>query len=89
MVENAEAPANNEPFNWPPLESNPEIFTNYMQRVGLPARWSFGEIYGFDEDLLGMVEQPCLAVIINAEILNKQEDRAKGDLAVANQYYMK
>ena len=40
MVENAEiqaeAPAANEPFNWPPLESNPEIFSSYMRQCGLP-----------------------------------------------------
>lgn len=42
-------------FNWPPLESNPEIFTEYMQKVGLPSIWGFSEMYGFDEDLLGMI----------------------------------
>ena len=26
----------NEPFNWPPLESNPEIFSSYMRQCGLP-----------------------------------------------------
>eukprot|EP00354_Favella_ehrenbergii_P011262 CAMPEP_0170455272 /NCGR_PEP_ID=MMETSP0123-20130129/3292_1 /TAXON_ID=182087 /ORGANISM="Favella ehrenbergii, Strain Fehren 1" /LENGTH=121 /DNA_ID=CAMNT_0010718355 /DNA_START=36 /DNA_END=401 /DNA_ORIENTATION=- len=80
---------NQEPFNWPPLESNPDIFANYMHSAGLPARWTFGEIYGFEEDLLAFIPQPCLAVIINAEFLKKQEDRARGDLAVANDYYMK
>ena len=78
-----------EPFNWPPLESNPEIFGNYMRAAGLPEKWTFGEIYGFEEDLLSFVPQPCLAVIINAEFLKKQEDRQRGDPAVANDYYMK
>ena len=77
------------PFNWPPLESNPEIFAEYMRRVGLPAEWTFGEIYGFDEDLLAFIPTPCLAVIINAELLKKAEDRQKGDLGVTNEYYMK
>ena len=79
----------NQPFNWPPLESNPEIFADYMHRAGLPDTWTFGEIYGFEEDLLAFIPQPCLAVIINAEFLNKAEDRQKGDLAVANSFYMK
>ena len=76
-------------FNWPPLESNPEIFTDYMRQCGLPSAWAFGEIYGFDEDLLAFVPQPVLAVIVNAEFLKKAEDRVRGDLAVASQYYMK
>ena len=26
-------------FSWPPLESNPEIFTKYMHDVGLSKDW--------------------------------------------------
>ena len=78
-----------EPFNWPPLESNPDIFASYMEKCGLPARWTFGEVYGFEEDLLGFIPQPVIAVIVNAEFLKKQEDRQRGDIEVANEYYMK
>jgi hypothetical protein len=28
-----------ETFNWPPLESNPEIFTKYMHEVGMSKDW--------------------------------------------------
>ena len=76
-------------FNWPPLESNPEIFQNYMRQCGLQEAWGFGEIFGFEEDLLAFVPQPCLAVIVNAEFLKKADDRVRGDLAVTNQFYMK
>ena len=79
----------NQPFNWPPLESNPEIFANYMHQCGLPENWTFGEIYGFEEDLLAFIPTPVKAVIINAEVLNKQTDRAKGDRAVVQDFYMK
>ena len=88
MVENNEGAAA-ETFNWPPLESNPEIFANYMKQCGLPENWTFGEIYGFEEDLLGFIPQPVVAVICNAEFLKKTEDRQKGDMTVANSYYMK
>ena len=60
-----------------------------MKQCGLPENWTFGEIYGFEEDLLAFIPQPVAAVIINAEILNKADDRQKGDVGVANQYYMK
>lgn len=42
-------------FEWPPLESNPEIFTEYMHKMGLPEQWAISEVYGFEEDLLAMV----------------------------------
>ena len=42
-------------FHWPPLESNPEIFTEYLRQVGLPNEWNVGEVFGFDEDCLSFV----------------------------------
>lgn len=75
-------------FNWPPLESNPEIFASYMTQLGLPSKWTFGELYGFEEDLLGFVPQPCLAVIVNAERLKKAEDKERGDPATPVDFYM-
>merc|ERR1719152_74314 len=76
-------------FHWPPLESSPEIFDNYLKQIGYPADWSVGEVYGFDEDLLAMVPRPVAAVIINTERLKKDEDKAKGDMEVAHHWYMK
>ena len=60
-----------------------------MQKLGLPATWGFGEIYGFDEELLMMVPQPCIAVIANVERLKKEEDKAKGDADTQTTFYMK
>ena len=42
-------------YKWPPLESDPEIFTNYMAKMGLPPNWVFSELYGFEEDLLSFI----------------------------------
>jgi ubiquitin carboxyl-terminal hydrolase L3 len=71
-------------FNWPPLEGNPEIFQDYMSQCGLPDGWGFGEIYGFEEELLGMVPTPVIAVICNMEILDKTNTHGE---AVAD-YFM-
>jgi len=60
-------------FRWPPLESNPEIFEDYLHQLGLPRTWGFSELYGFDEDLLSFVPQPVLAVIVNFERLREDE----------------
>ena len=51
------------------MESSPEIFTQYMQKMGLPEQWAFSELYGFEEDLLAMIPQPVIAVIIAAQRL--------------------
>lgn len=84
-----EAEVATESFHWPPLEGNPDIFANYMQQCGLPSNWGFGEIYGFEEELLSFIPQPVIAVIVNAEFLKSGEDRVKGDLSVVNDFYMK
>ena len=42
-------------FNWPPLESNPEVFTDYLQKIGLSNQWAIGEVFGFDEELLAFL----------------------------------
>ena len=80
-----------ETFRWPPLESNPEVFTDYMRGVGLTAEWVINELYGFDEDLLGMLPQPVMAVIANVERLAKADDRQRGDAALVKPglFYMK
>ena len=80
-----------ETFRWPPLESNPEVFTDYMRGVGLTAEWAINELYGFDEDLLGMLPQPVMAVIANVERLAKADDRQRGDAALVKPglFYMK
>lgn len=61
-------------FKWPPLESNPEIFTTYMRKLGLPQNYAFSEVMGFDEDLLAFVPQPVVAVLCNLNYLKKTED---------------
>lgn len=76
-------------FHWPPLESNPEIFTEYMTKMGMSDKWAFGELFGFDEDLLAFLPQPVLAVIVNMERLQKGNDKARGDMETACSYYMK
>lgn len=76
-------------FHWPPLESNPEIFEQYMSGLGLPENWGFSELYGFDEALLGFVPQPVIAVIVNYERLKSQDEKSRGSPDTEINYYMK
>lgn len=78
-------------FHWPPLESDPSIFTQYLHNIGLSDDWEIGECYGLDEDCLGFIPSTCVAMIVNAERLNKTLERAKGDeaMGLASDFYMK
>ena len=35
-------------MNWPALESDPEIFTNYFRSIGLSPDWHFSEVFTLD-----------------------------------------
>lgn len=77
-------------FNWPPLESNPEVFTTYLHGLGMSNQWSIGEVFGFDEELLGLLPQPILGVIVTVENLKRSDDRVRGsDAGGIVPYYMK
>ncbi|EQC41837.1 hypothetical protein SDRG_00696 [Saprolegnia diclina VS20] len=73
-------------FNWPPLESNPEVFTKYLLALGLPGDWFVSEVFGLDEDCLGFVPRPVAAVIVTFESLKKLETDAP---EAVTDYYMK
>lgn len=70
-----------ENFSWPPLESNPDVFTEYLRKIGLPQPFAIGEVFGFDEDLLAFLPQPTLGTIVCYERLKKAQDKEKGSPA--------
>ena len=76
-------------FEWPPLESNPDIFSEYLHSVGLPNEWTVLECFGLDDECLSFVNKPTLAVIANIERTKKEDDKAKGDASVEANFYMK
>ena len=60
----SEGASSNADTRWLPLESNPELFTNFGRKLGLPAEWGWTDILGLDSELLDMVPQPVAAVIL-------------------------
>ena len=42
-------------LQWPPLESNPDILSDYLLEIGLDPRWAIYECYGLDDDLLSFI----------------------------------
>lgn len=50
---------------WLPLESNPEVFTDFAHKSGgLPKDWGWVDIFGLDRELLNMIPEPCAGVIL-------------------------
>ncbi|PIK34742.1 hypothetical protein BSL78_28438 [Apostichopus japonicus] len=49
---------------WIPLESNPEVMTKYMYKLGMSKAWMFTDVFGLDPDLLAMLPQPVVALIL-------------------------
>eukprot|EP01136_Pigoraptor_vietnamica_P012224 Opistho-1_new@51921 len=83
---------------WLPLESNPEVINKFVSGLGLPADYSYVDVYGLDDDLLAMVPEPVLAVLLLFPITPKYEEHrhaeqaaidAKGQHMSPNVYFMR
>ncbi|KAL8784587.1 MAG: hypothetical protein Q9195_008988 [Heterodermia aff. obscurata] len=49
---------------WTPIESNPEIFTELAQNIGLSKSLVFEDIWGLDPDSIALLSRPVLAVVL-------------------------
>jgi hypothetical protein len=92
------APATRKEKLWLPLESNPSLMNKYMVQLGVHGPWEFLDVYGTDDDLLGMVPQPVLAVMLlfpisGASEAQKQEEekliQTNGQAVSNNVYFIK
>lgn len=84
--------------HWVPLESNPQMLTDFGRKVGLPEPWEFTDIFGVDEDMLSMVPPGAVAVTLlfqcsrNLEqykLAQKGEIEANGQVVGKSLTYLK
>lgn len=47
-----------------PLESNPDVFTELIHKLGLPTSLSFQDVWSLEPDLLAMIPRPVHALIL-------------------------
>jgi len=49
---------------WIPLESNPEVMTKFVHKLGVPEKWSLCDVYSLDQEILATLSPPVLAIIL-------------------------
>lgn len=48
------------PKKWIPLESNPEVITDFASRIGLDTKqWAFHDVFGLDEEVRQAAAHLC------------------------------
>ena len=77
-------------FHWPPLESNPQVFTDYLHQIGMSYKYEIGEVFGFDEELLAFLPQPILGIIVAFErTVPRDRTNRTSDDGVTVDFFMK
>ncbi|XP_063361583.1 ubiquitin carboxyl-terminal hydrolase isozyme L3-like [Cydia amplana] len=47
-----------------PMESNPDTMNKYLQKLGVPDNWRMVDVIGLEDEALGWVPRPVLAVVL-------------------------
>jgi len=67
---------------WAALESNPEVLTNFCHQMGVTQAFQVVDVWGLDEDILGFVPQPAIAMVLLFPSKNPDGSRAREKLDV-------
>ncbi|KAK1121135.1 hypothetical protein K0M31_010448 [Melipona bicolor] len=65
--------------SWIPMESNPEVMTKFLHKLGVSKDWSVVDVYGLEPDLLALVPKPVAAVILLYPLSKEVRDHLYSD----------
>ncbi|XP_037049589.1 ubiquitin carboxyl-terminal hydrolase-like [Bradysia coprophila] len=65
--------------SWIPLQSNPEILSAYLRKLGVPRGWNIVDVLGLDEELLNQVPRPVAALILLFPLSEKYEQHRSAE----------
>ncbi|KAL0905005.1 hypothetical protein M5K25_027175 [Dendrobium thyrsiflorum] len=81
---------------WIPLEANPDVLNQFIWGLGVPEyEAEFNDVYGLDDELLGIVPKPVLAVLFcypdsqEMRDLREQESGSAQKELPVNVYFLK
>eukprot|EP00753_Platysulcus_tardus_P014273 PLAT4283.1.p1 GENE.PLAT4283.1~~PLAT4283.1.p1 ORF type:complete len:341 (+),score=141.09 PLAT4283.1:46-1023(+) len=49
-------------LGWLPLESNPDVFNDFLLKAGVLPLFGFSDVVSLDDEMLSFIPQPCLAI---------------------------
>lgn len=83
-------------MRWLPLESNPEVMTSFLRKLGLPSEWKISDVFGLDPEILGTLPRPVAALILlypinekTTTLTNGQDEKTSGHQAPSTVFFMK
>jgi len=77
---------------WLPLESNPEVLSSFLRRLGVPAAWAVQDVLSVDPELLAMAPRPALGLMLLFPVTpayRALQEAAPAPTLPAELYYMK
>ena len=64
---------------WMPLESDRDILTSYLHRIGFPKTYVFHDVLGFEDWAIEMVPGPALALVLLFPVTKETEAARKAE----------
>ncbi|XP_044746479.1 ubiquitin carboxyl-terminal hydrolase [Coccinella septempunctata] len=79
-----------------PLESNPEVMTKFLHKLGVSEEWHLADVLSFEDDCLDWIPRPAAAFILLFPCSDKfyehaaqQKKELQDQIIVPDLYYMK